>query len=141
MNKYQNGKIYKITTIDGIYIGSTIMSLKRRLWFHIHGDICASLKKYIHDNLQIEIIEYYPCDNLTQLRKREQYYIYNCECINTRQAFQSKGNRKEYKKNNDKKNYNIKKHEISQRSKYQNSWGGDHRFNNNLLQIDVNLFS
>ena len=36
MNKYQNGKIYKITSkqTDDVYIGSTIQELNKRLIHH-----------------------------------------------------------------------------------------------------------
>ena len=32
------------------------------------------------------------------------------------------------------------KEKIKLNTKYKNSWGGDQRYNNNLLQIDINLF-
>jgi hypothetical protein len=139
MNKYKNGKIYKIHVDEDVYIGSTIMSLKRRLWHHIN---CNTSSLDIKDkNCSIELIEKYSCNNNDELRKREQYYIDSIDCLNKRMAYQTKENRKDYKKNNDKKNYELNKEYISLKSKYQRTWGGDKRYNNNLLQIDIGIFN
>jgi len=138
-NKYSNGKIYKININNEVYVGSTIMTLKRRLWHHKYSKLtCLNIKDI---DVDIELIEDYPCSNGQELRQREQYWIERMECINKRKAYQSKQNRNEYKKQNDKKNYELRKQLISERSKYRKSWGGDKRFHNNLLEIDIDIFT
>tara|TARA_R110001599_G_scaffold285071_1_gene487286 strand:+ start:354 stop:794 length:441 start_codon:yes stop_codon:yes gene_type:complete len=139
MRDYNLGKIYQITCDKGVYIGSTIMTLKRRLWFHKYGDICKSLDNC--DNLIITLIEDYPCNSEKELNKREQYWIEQTNCINIRKAYQSKDNRIEYKKNNASIRYYKNRDKVSERSKFLRSWGGDKRFHNNLLSIDITLFN
>ncbi len=162
MNKYINGKIYKIidNTNNNIYIGSTIKTLKRRLQIHINGLNCISKDIIKNNNFKIELIENYPCNNNNELRKREQYYINNLKCINIRNAYtdmkeyriKNKDYYKEYNteyriKNKDyykeyRKEYNFKnKDKRKDRDIYKNSWGGDKRTNNNLLEININIFN
>ena len=96
-NAYVNGKIYKIISLDDeskIYIGSTYMTLEERYEVHKGGK-----RKYergtrglttsysILDNSRIELIENYPCESESELKKREQYYISNNECINKHNAY------------------------------------------------------
>jgi hypothetical protein len=167
MNKYINGKIYKIidNTNGNIYIGSTIKTLKRRLECHICMD-CISKEIIKNGDYKIELIEVYPCNNDEELRKREQYYIDNNKCINIRNAYtdmkeykkkydkEYKNNNKEYYKKYDKeyrinnkdklKEYNKiyndnNKDKRKERDNYKYSWGGDKRSNNNLLEIDINI--
>lgn len=47
---------------------------------------------------------------------------------------------KEKHKQYNKKYRDNNKEKIKQTKQYKNSWGGDQRYNNNLLQIDINLF-
>lgn len=85
MNKYENGKIYKLvnTVDDNIYIGSTHQPLTFRLSLHkSHGKIKNS-KVYRHlnsigfSNVRIELIEEYPCTCKKELEDRERYWIEN----------------------------------------------------------------
>jgi hypothetical protein len=81
MPNYQEGKIYTIrnyTDNSLIYVGSTTEKLARRLAKHRTN--CKDKKKYslyshIVDNdwsnWYIELYEYYPCNNKTELEKRE----------------------------------------------------------------------
>ena len=95
MNKYENGKIYKLVGENDLwYIGSTIQSLNTRLSEHYRNIDCMS--RYLI-NPQIELIEEYPCCNATELRQREQYYIakYRDKCINYKNAYRSEEERKE----------------------------------------------
>jgi len=154
MNKYNNGKIYKIidNTNGNIYIGSTTNKLKYRLNNHIKYNECISKEIIKNNDYKIELIENYPCNNNNELRKREQYYIDNLKCININNSYLD---HKEYIKNwiiknennfkNKKKEYyNNNKDKLNNRKKdlynYKNSWGGDKRTNNNLLEIDLNIF-
>jgi hypothetical protein len=84
-SKYSNGKIYKLKCSDGkYYYGSTISSLQRRLFDH---KSCAkknpNRKIYNHintlgwENVNIELIEDFPCSSIRELHNREDYYINN----------------------------------------------------------------
>ena len=88
MNKYQNGKIYKIVdnTNENIYIGSTTEELRQRLWKHKVSK-CVSNKIVINGNYSIHLIEDYPCEDKYELLKREQYWIENTKCINEKPAY------------------------------------------------------
>jgi len=88
MPNYANGKIYKLTSkkTDKIYIGSTVNSLTRRILGHIHASNKCSSNELInnYDDIEIELIEEFPCENREQLETRESYWIgkYHQTCIN-----------------------------------------------------------
>ena len=112
---YQLAKIYKIIPLNqddesDIYIGSTCKpSLLQRMTGHIRHfkswkngkyNNVSSFKlfdKYGIENLNIYLIEEFPCDCKDQLRQREGYYIKNNPCVNQRIAGRTK---KEYYINN-----------------------------------------
>jgi len=79
MPDYKNGKIYKLWSIEGddIYIGSTINALHKRLWGHrADNNTCSSkilFEKY--NDVKIELIEEYPCENKQQLNAREGHHM------------------------------------------------------------------
>ena len=95
----------------------------------------------------------------TEDKSRERYYILNSKCVNknipgrTRKEYRQDNKNliikysKEYYENNknkQKKYYkdnseSIKKKALK-RMNYRKSFGGDERYNNNLLKIDPNLF-
>ena len=87
MPDYQNGKIYMLTTQKNckVYIGSTTTTLNTRLTEHSSSYkrwLCGYHKNYItayevleFDDCKIELIEEYPCENLTELHKRECYHL------------------------------------------------------------------
>ena len=96
-NKYQNAKIYKLVDIgyNKCYIGSTCNKLssrmaKHRMKYRLH----KSNAKYQYytsfilfdefgvENVKIELLEDYPCDNRENLLKREGEYIRSIECVN-----------------------------------------------------------
>ena len=152
MVNYKEGKIYKIISnhTTDIYIGSTVSTLTKRLSRHKHGGSSSSeIIKY--GDAKIILIEKYPCNDKDELRMREQYHIDNNKCINKvrshrtdkytteyKQKYrdENKDYMKEWRENN--KDYTNKY--INQLKKYQKSWGGDYRFHNNLLKIDIDLF-
>ena len=87
MNKYENGKIYKITNTvtDDIYVGSTIHPLSRRFSDHkcfARKEIYQNIKLYKlmndigFDKFSIALIEDFPCETKTELCRREGYFIY-----------------------------------------------------------------
>ena len=87
--KYDNGKIYKITSkqTDKIYIGSTIRSLTTRInehksRFNKTKNVCISREILKYDDCEISLIENYPCNNKQELREREGWFQTNFNCVN-----------------------------------------------------------
>jgi hypothetical protein len=100
MPDYKNGKIYKLWSPEGddIYIGSTIQPLYARLSAHKRKMKYSSkilFEKY--DDVRIELIECFPCDNKEQLNKKEGEYIRKLDCVNRNIAGRTK---KEYNEDN-----------------------------------------
>ena len=104
MPNYKNGKIYKLWSLEGddIYIGSTTQSLAQRKGDHLrdlkNGKACNSkllFEKY--NDVKIELLEEYPCENKEQLVRKEGEYIRNNGCVNKRVEGRT---RKEYREDN-----------------------------------------
>jgi hypothetical protein len=96
-NRYEHGKIYKITDVayTESYVGSTVQPLCNRMAEHRRhykqykdgksGKCMTSyllFDKYGVENCKIELIEVYPCQNKTELEKREGYHIKHEDCMN-----------------------------------------------------------
>jgi hypothetical protein len=84
MDRYNNAKVYKLVNDmdDEIYVGSTCMFLSKRLSGHkAKSKMHPNQKVYNHlntigwDNVEIILIESYPCENNIELLKRERHYI------------------------------------------------------------------
>jgi hypothetical protein len=79
VNKYLNGKIYKLvnSNSDKIYIGSTYKTLNERLSAHKSPSNKATSRKIfeIEGDVTIELIENYPCNCKKDLWKREKELI------------------------------------------------------------------
>ena len=88
MDRYANGKIYKLVNDadKDIYIGSTCELLSKRLYWHkLRAKLSAKTrpdrKVYKHlneigwDNVQIILIESFPCANKMELMKRERHWV------------------------------------------------------------------
>ena len=82
--KYQKGKIYRIWSqeIDNIYVGSTVEPLHKRMYRHkLDAKQYTTYRLYQEMNrlgdymFRIELIEDYPCNNRSELHKREGYWI------------------------------------------------------------------
>lgn len=98
---YELGKIYKLQCSDGYYyIGSTIQALNARLALHKRKskqEGSANNKKFSHinglgwDNVEILLLQDYPCENKRDLEKKEQEFINlnDVLCLNTQRAFQT----------------------------------------------------
>ena len=80
MPDYQNGKIYTIrckTDNTSIYVGSTTMTLSRRMTEHRYSSYTNNTKILYScvngnwDDWYIELYEVYPCENKQELCKRE----------------------------------------------------------------------
>ena len=93
MNKYDNAKIYKITSskTNEIYIGSTILSLNKRFsnhkqnykrWLKGQMNKITSIDLLQYDDCKIELIKNFPCENRKQLSKEEGKYIRENNCVN-----------------------------------------------------------
>jgi len=111
MKDYSLGKVYKIISnnTDLIYIGSCILELRKRLWGHKQKKI-SSRNVIECGEYDIVLIEKYSCNDNTELRMREQYWIdhyrqngYNV--VNKRNAYLSKEELKEYQREWNKNNY------------------------------------
>tara|TARA_R110000751_G_scaffold305191_1_gene421362 strand:- start:485 stop:922 length:438 start_codon:yes stop_codon:yes gene_type:complete len=92
MKNYQLGKIYRLFCLDNnlVYIGSTVQPLNSRYSqhkkdFNDKNIIRYSQSKYLFgssNEVKIELIEEYPCNNSKELNRREGEYIKNMNCIN-----------------------------------------------------------
>jgi hypothetical protein len=79
MPNYQDGQIYTIrckTDNASIYVGSTTMTLSRRIAYHRIRSKTSNTKFYTcvngnWDDWYIELYEVYPCENKQQLCRRE----------------------------------------------------------------------
>ena len=150
-------KIYRIVdnTNGNVYIGKTKKKyLCQRLAQHKYRKSCMSREILKNGDYKIELIEE------TDDETRERYYIENTDCINRiipgrtqKEWYQdnkesiSKHKKQYYSNNKDLYINRVKeyrennKDKTKQYNKYINSMGGDARYNNNLLKIDVNLFN
>ena len=113
INKYNNGKIYRLYSFyDGIpdvYYGSTTHNLARRLSNHRSAykqyksgngpfySLFNLFDKHGMDKFSIQLIENFSCDNRNELDRREAYYIKNNQCVNKNIAGRT---RREYYKDN-----------------------------------------
>lgn len=80
---YANGKVYKlVSTVDGKeYVGSTCCRLTDRKCHHKKTSVkYPNRRVYAHfikigmENMQIVLIEDFPCESSNQLKKRERYW-------------------------------------------------------------------
>jgi hypothetical protein len=111
MSKYNNGKIYKLTSsqTDEIYIGSTIKSLNNRFSGHkcsykrwLKGQMdkykTTSFDLLQFADVKIELIKEFPCETKKELEKEEGKLILENNCVNKCVAGRTK---KEYRKEYD----------------------------------------
>ena len=100
-SKYRNGKIYKLVDVgyNKCYIGSTIETLSNRRAKHVYSYKvwcngkpmlkCSAFdifEEFGVENVKIEEIEKYPCNDRDELLAREGYYIQNTDCNNKKVA-------------------------------------------------------
>ena len=100
MNKYHNGKIYKIVDVgyNKQYIGSTTESLSRRMSKHRYEynkykeglrtktSSADMFDEFGVENCKIELIEYCKSETKEELMRREGEHIKTNECLNKRIA-------------------------------------------------------
>ena len=86
LSRYENGKIYKLVSdeTNKIYIGSTCLSLRKRMYSHRRDyklymkgkcHYITSFKLMKFDDVDIVLIEDYPCESKEELHSRERYWI------------------------------------------------------------------
>jgi hypothetical protein len=143
------GIVYKITSNNKIYIGSTERTMEQRLNSGHH----RVFTKYGFDkyNYTIEILEEIHYNDKLELFKLEGEYVIKYDCVNKSLPCGLGKDKKTYDKiryeNNkvmwrqysvhNRERINIKR---SERRKRKLSWGGDPRNSNNLLKIYPFLF-
>jgi len=133
MPNYQQGKIYKITSGELTYIGSTCEpTLARRLAGHItgfkrwkegKGNKNTSYSIFEKGNYEITLLELCQCNSKDELTARERFYIETTICVNKyipgrtsneyyqEHADKIKEQHKEYNQNNiEKRKQQRKKH-------------------------------
>jgi hypothetical protein len=92
MPDYQRGKIYKITSGDLTYIGSTCEpTLAKRLANHVGGykswkagkqHFTTSFSLIEKGQYEITLVELCPCNSKDELTARERFHIENTVCVN-----------------------------------------------------------
>lgn len=125
MPDYSKGKIYRlICNITGDqYIGSTTQSLAKRLGSHVanakNENHTQFTSKSIIDrgNFSIVLIEDCPCENKSQLERRERYFIESMECVN--KIIPTRTKSEYYEDNRDR--MLVKQHQYDQSHKEQRS--------------------
>lgn len=78
---YSKGKIYKLVSknTDMIYAGSTCQTLLKRFYTHKYNNPFM-----IYGDVEIVLIEEFPCNSNEELLQRERYYyeLYKHICVN-----------------------------------------------------------
>ena len=128
MPNYQNGKIYKIISFDNpdiCYIGSTVQTLCKRFGGHVANykqylkadktkKYTTSCKMVCYPDARIYLIEQYPCDNKSELERREgqiiKEYMKDDDLENPVNCFIAGRTKKEY--------YIDNQNEIKERTKH-----------------------
>jgi len=124
MNKYQNGKIYKLIGNNKIYIGSTINPLWKRKERHLYQfrkglKNLTSFEILTDPNYTIELIENYLCNSKEELLKRERWYIENNECVNKLCPILTDEEKKQQKRDEKKRYYDkYPEKKIEEKNRY-----------------------
>ena len=92
MVDYNKGNIYQISNIidDGVYVGSTVEPLGRRMTkhkysakeMHYNSSLFGKMNEYGFDKFFIELIEEYPCNTQIELLAREGHWIKKRRTLN-----------------------------------------------------------
>jgi group I intron endonuclease len=116
-NKYDNGKIYKLWSLETneIYVGSTVQPLHKRLYEHRSKARQTPCSRVIYqemnslgiDSFSIELIEDYPCKSLNELHRREGHWIRELRA--TLNKFVAGRTGKEYREENKDKIHTYRK--------------------------------
>ncbi len=129
MVNYVNGKIYKLVSYqtDKVYIGSTCEKLSARKARHIskYKSFLSGRDNYITSfeliklgDIDIVLLEEFPCENKEQLHKRERYYIDNNNCVN--KVLPTRTDKEYYEANKEKIDEQIKKYQEANKEELKN---------------------
>ena len=98
----ETGKIYKLVSkfTDVIYVGSSVDTFTKRLSAHKCKMDCSSRTLFELGEVDIVLLEHYPCEDKVELLKREQFYMdkftdEGYTLVNNRRAYTSPEMRKE----------------------------------------------
>ena len=77
MNKYQNGKIYKLVCDNSplVYYGSTIETLSTRLSKHKYRKNCGCKELFELGKVSIHLVKKFPCNSEIELENEERLFI------------------------------------------------------------------
>lgn len=141
MPNYQDGKIYTIRCRNDntlIYVGSTTMTLPRRIAEHRFASVSNNRRKLYQsvngdwDNWYIELYEVFPCENKQELNKREGEIIREIGTLNHQIAGRTQQEwKKEWYENNREQSlevsrqYNINNNEA--RKEYKKKYREEHK--------------
>jgi hypothetical protein len=130
MNKYQNGKVYKIVSqnTEKVYVGSTCKDLIERLGEHkrkydgyvkkLHCTFYTSFLVLEKGNYTIELLENVPCDSKIVLLMAEQRYINSIpECCNLLNCILTDNERRDKMYKLNRKYREAHREELSEKSK------------------------
>ena len=99
------GRVYQVRHIEGgaIYVGSTTLSLKRRMLMHkprTHTTLGRHMAAHPEDTYEIELLKEYEIDSQQELRAREQLWMCRLrrqyQLINKNDAIQSLHYKQDY---------------------------------------------
>jgi len=99
MPDYQKGKIYRMVNDElGLtYYGSTTQKLSARKASHkMQKSQATSNQLFQKGNVEIILVENFPCDTKEELLMRERYYIENNDCVNRYLPITTPEEKKEY---------------------------------------------
>ena len=129
MPDYLNGLIYKITTPNGLYVGSSC-DFKRREWEHrgsLHNKNCKSYNIKLYQNIrensgvwEMKKIKDFPCNSKRELEKEEDRIILELNSnMNERRAYTTVEEAKEKRKaNKEQINKQRKEHRQANKEQY-----------------------
>jgi hypothetical protein len=140
MPNYQNGKIYKLVSFqtDKIYIGSTCQSLAVRKSEHVrrYKYFLAGVPNYTTSyeliklgDVDIVLIENFPCNSKEELHKGERFHIENTDnCVNKSIPTRSKKEYyEEHKEELMKKNKEYYENHKDEIKEYKKEWAEDNK--------------
>ena len=139
---YKNGKIYKIVSdeTDKIYIGSTCTPLYKRLYEHKSTSnsyqngkshyVTSSYELISLGNVDIVLIENYPCKDKNELHARERYWIEKNKDIIVNKALPTRTNKEWCEDNKDKLKEYMKEYREDNKDKLKEQ-GKEYQEDNN----------
>ena len=159
-----NGNEYYGSTIQTLQNRKSEHVKKYKQYLNKKYHYVSSFEIIKNNNYEIYLVENFPCNSKKELETREGYYIRNNKCVNKaipcRTDKEYNIDNKEKIKDKSKQYYNDNKEKIKEYNKqynidnkekirikkkqyrnFINSWGGDPKFNNNLLKINLNIFN